>query len=76
MARLARDADTTRSRGYAIEVGEFEEGVGAVAAAVFAGGEAVAALGASGPELDVEAVGQRAAVLAAELSEALAESNG
>jgi DNA-binding IclR family transcriptional regulator len=75
-AALAREADATRSRGYAIEVGEFEEGVGAVAAAVFAGGEAVAALGASGPELDVEAVGQRAAVLAAELSEAWAESNG
>jgi DNA-binding IclR family transcriptional regulator len=71
-AALARDADATRARGYAIEVGELEEGVSAVAAPVFVGGEAMAALGASGPELDVDAVGERVAMLAAQVSEALA----
>jgi DNA-binding IclR family transcriptional regulator len=74
-ARLAREADETRSRGYAIEIGEFQDGVRAVAAPVFVDGEAMAALGASGPELDVEAVGDRVMALAAELSEELAESD-
>jgi DNA-binding IclR family transcriptional regulator len=72
-ARLARDTDATRSRGYAVEVGELQDGVRAVAAPVFVGGEAMAALGASGPELAVEAVGERVVALAAELSQALAE---
>jgi DNA-binding IclR family transcriptional regulator len=69
---LARDADTTRSRGYAVENAELEDGVQAVAAPVFVEGEAVAALGASGRDLDVEAVAERVRVLAGELSEALA----
>jgi DNA-binding IclR family transcriptional regulator len=74
-AALAREADETRSRGYAIEVGELEEGVSAVAAPVFVADDAVAALGASGAELDVETVGERVMALAAELSRALAESD-
>jgi IclR family KDG regulon transcriptional repressor len=75
-ASLAREADETRARGYAIEVGELEEGVSAVAAPVFLGEEAAAALGTSGPGLEVEAVGERVAALAAELSEAMAEGDG
>jgi DNA-binding IclR family transcriptional regulator len=48
----------------------------AVAAPVFVGDEAMAALGASGPNLEVEAVGERVVALAAELGEAMAESDG
>jgi DNA-binding IclR family transcriptional regulator len=75
-AALAREADATRSRGFSIETGELQEGVSAVAAPVFAGSEAVGALGASGPGLDVETVGEHVAALAAELSNTLAHSDG
>ncbi|MEN3283518.1 MAG: IclR family transcriptional regulator, regulon repressor [Solirubrobacteraceae bacterium] len=74
-ARLARDADATRTRGYAIELGEFQDGVRAVAAPVFVGGEAMAALGVSGPDLEVEAIGERIVAVAAELSQAIADSD-
>jgi DNA-binding IclR family transcriptional regulator len=74
-AALAREADATRARGYALEVGEFQEGVRAVAAPVFVGAEAVAALGASGRDLQAETVGERVAALAAELTEALASED-
>jgi DNA-binding IclR family transcriptional regulator len=75
-AALTRDADSTRSRGYATEDGEFEEGVRAVAAPVFVGGEAAAALGASGPDVEIEAVAGRVVVLADELSAAMTEADG
>jgi IclR family transcriptional regulator, KDG regulon repressor len=75
-AALAREADATRSRGYAIDVGELQDGVTAVAAPVLVDGDAVAALGASASELDVETVGERLAVLAAELGQAVTGSNG
>jgi DNA-binding IclR family transcriptional regulator len=74
-AALAREADATRSRGYAVEIGEFQEGVRAVAAPVFVGGEAVAAIGASGFDLRVEAVGELVATLAAELTDAMASDD-
>jgi DNA-binding IclR family transcriptional regulator len=74
-AALAREADATRARGYAVEVDELEEGVQAVAAPVFVGSEAVAALGASGRDLDLESVADRVTALAAEVSEALADSD-
>jgi DNA-binding IclR family transcriptional regulator len=73
---LAREADATRARGYATEVEEFEAGVHAVAAPVFAGGEAVAALGLSGPGLDIDAVVSRLVMLADELTAAMADDHG
>ena len=75
-ASLARDADATRGRGYAIDDGEFEEGVRAVAAPVFVGGEAVAALGVSGPGIDVEALAGQVMMLADELTAAMADGHG
>jgi len=75
-ARLAREADATRTRGYAVEIGELQDGIRAVAAPVFVRDEAMAAIGASGPNLEVEVVGERVVALAAELSEAMAESDG
>jgi DNA-binding IclR family transcriptional regulator len=73
---LAREAETTRARGYAVEAGELQDGVRAVAAPVFVDGEAMAALGASGSDLDIEAHGERVMVLAAELTEAMARDDG
>jgi DNA-binding IclR family transcriptional regulator len=74
-ARLAREADATQARGYAIEIGELQDGMRAVAAPVFAGDEAIAALGASGADLEVEAVGERVRTLARELTEAIASDD-
>jgi DNA-binding IclR family transcriptional regulator len=73
---LAREADATRSRGYAIEVGELQDGVTGVAAPVFVEGDAVAALGASASGLDAEAVGERLAAHAADLSEQVTVGDG
>jgi len=75
-AALAREADATRTRGYATEDGEFEDGMRGVAAPVFVGGEAVAALGVSGPDVDVEALAGRVVALAGELTAAVAEDDG
>jgi DNA-binding IclR family transcriptional regulator len=75
-ADLSRDADTTRARGYATEDGEFEEGVRAVAAPIFAGDEAVAALGVSGPDVDSDRLASRVVVLADELTAAMARVRG
>jgi DNA-binding IclR family transcriptional regulator len=75
-AAVARDADATRARGYAAEAEEFAEGVCAVAAPVFVGGEAVAALGVSGPAVEVEALAGRVMTLADELTAALAAGDG
>jgi IclR family acetate operon transcriptional repressor len=52
---LAANLDQVRDRGHAIEDGEYQEGVHAVAAPVFVGGEAVAAISASGSKLAVRA---------------------
>jgi DNA-binding IclR family transcriptional regulator len=75
-ARLRQEADATRARGYAVDVGELQDGVRAVAAPVFVQDEAMGALGASGPDLDVEAVGRCVAALARELTDALAGDDG
>jgi IclR family transcriptional regulator, KDG regulon repressor len=75
-ARHAREAEATRSRGYAIEVGELQDGMSAVAAPVFVGGQAVAALGASGPDLVIETVGTQTVALAGELTDAMAGDDG
>jgi len=75
-AALARDTDATRARGYAIDGGEFEEGVRALAAPVFVGGEAVAALGVSGPDVEIEALASRVIMLADELTAAMADGDG
>ncbi|MEA2254228.1 MAG: IclR family transcriptional regulator, acetate operon repressor [Solirubrobacteraceae bacterium] len=75
-ADLEREAELIRERGYATDDGEFREGVRAVAAPVFSSGEAVAALGASGPSVDIEAVAERVVVLAGELTRALQEDHG
>ena len=72
-ADLARDADTTRARGYATDHGEYENGVRAVAAPVFVDDDAIAALGVSAPDLDVEAVAGRLVALADQLTEAIAK---
>lgn len=73
---LARDADTTRARGYATEDGEYRDGVRGVAAPVFVGEEAVAALGASGPDLDLDALAPRVVELADELTASVGRSRG
>jgi IclR family KDG regulon transcriptional repressor len=74
-AAVARETDATRSRGYATEDGEFEPGVRAVAAPVFVGAEAVAALGVSGPDVEIEALAERVVVLAGELTAAMAHDD-
>jgi DNA-binding IclR family transcriptional regulator len=75
-AVLAGEADAIRARGYATEVDEFEAGVHAVAAPVFVGGEAVAALGLSGPGLDIDAVASRVVMAADDLTAAMADDHG
>jgi DNA-binding IclR family transcriptional regulator len=75
-ARLAREVDATAARGYAVEIGELQDGVRAVAAPVFVDGEAVAALGASGPDLDIEPAAERLVALAGELTEAMVSDHG
>jgi IclR family transcriptional regulator, pca regulon regulatory protein len=75
-ASLAREADATRTRGYAIENGEFEAGVRGVAAPVFIGGEAVAALGVSGSDIETEGLAGRVVALAGELTAAVAQDDG
>lgn len=75
-ASLAREADATRTRGYAIENGEFEDGMRGVAAPVFIGGEAVAALGVSGSDIEIEGLAGRVVALAGELTAAVAQDDG
>ena len=55
---LARESDAARARGYATDEGECEDGVRGVAAPVFIGGEAVAAVGVSGPGIEPHALGR------------------
>jgi DNA-binding IclR family transcriptional regulator len=73
--RMRAELESMRERGYALERGEFQDGVHAVASPVFAAdGEAVAALGVSAPvgvALDVATT--RVVALAAALSQALAD---
>jgi DNA-binding IclR family transcriptional regulator len=70
-AAINGELEATREQGYATEDGEFQPGVRSVAAPVFVGEEAVAALAVSGPDLDLERHGPRVVALAGELSAAL-----
>jgi DNA-binding IclR family transcriptional regulator len=74
-ARVRRDVDAARDRGYATEDEEFHSGVRAVAAPVFLAGEAVAALGVSGTDIEVGRLVSRVVTVAAELSQALEDSH-
>jgi DNA-binding IclR family transcriptional regulator len=75
-AALSREADAIRTRGYATEDGEFEDGVRGVAAPVFVGDEAVAALGVSGPGVDIDGLAGRVVALADELTARMAPGDG
>jgi DNA-binding IclR family transcriptional regulator len=70
-AELRRMLDASRKQGFAVEDGEYQARVRAVAAPVCIESEAVAALTASGRDLDVDAAAQRAVALAAQLTENL-----
>ena len=65
---LRGELDRVRSEGHGTEDGELEVKVRAVAAAVRAGGDVVAALSASGPRLDLAAATPRVVQLADELT--------
>jgi DNA-binding IclR family transcriptional regulator len=65
---LREELDQVRREGYATEDGELQPKVRAVAAAVRAGGEVVAALSVSGRRLDLAAATPRVIQLAGELS--------
>ncbi len=71
--RMQAELQRVRERGYALEQGEFQDGVHAVASPVFdADGEAVAALGVSAPVgVALGAATARVVAMAAELSGAL-----
>jgi IclR family acetate operon transcriptional repressor len=75
-AALSREADAIRVRGYATEDGELEDGVRAVAAPIFVGEEAAAALAVSGADLDVDALAGRVVELADDLTAAIASNHG
>lgn len=69
---LRAETERARERGYAIEVGEHEEGVGGIAAPVFRDGDAVAAIGLTAREpLRVEELADAVLAAAEQLSEAL-----
>ncbi len=70
-ATLRRQLAAVRAAGSATEDEELEAGVRAVAAPVVAHGEVVAALTASGRDLDLAAVAPRVVALAGQLSEEL-----
>ena len=75
--RVRTEAAEVRGRGYAIEDGEFRDGVQAVAAPVFsAQGEAVAALGAVVAATGHEALAGPVVALAGELTDALGGRHG
>jgi DNA-binding IclR family transcriptional regulator len=70
-AVLRTHLDAVLSEGYAVEDGEYQEGVCAVAAPVFSAGEAVAALSLSGPGLRSDDVLADVLDIAARLTEEL-----
>jgi DNA-binding IclR family transcriptional regulator len=76
-AALRAEAARIRERGYAVEDGEYRDGVRAVAAAVLSPrGEAVAALGAAAAQADVEILAGHVLAVAAKLSAALESGGG
>jgi IclR family transcriptional regulator, KDG regulon repressor len=68
---LARECDSTRARGYATDDAELKDGVQAVAAPVFIGGEAVAAIGLSGRRIEPHALADPVVAAANELFDVL-----
>jgi DNA-binding IclR family transcriptional regulator len=70
-SRLREQLERIRVDGYALEEGEYQLGVRAVAAAVVINGEAIAALTATGYELDCDQVLGAVLQTAAELREHL-----
>jgi DNA-binding IclR family transcriptional regulator len=70
---LRAETEAIRARGYALERGEFQEGIHAVACPVFSANcEAVAALGASAASgVALDGLADRVAMLAGELTQAL-----
>jgi DNA-binding IclR family transcriptional regulator len=70
-SELRRMLDASYQQGFAVEDGEYQVRVRAVAAPVCIEGEAVAALTASARDLDIDAAAPRAVALAAQLTENL-----
>jgi DNA-binding IclR family transcriptional regulator len=68
---LRRALSEIHDRGYAIEDGEYQDGVRAVSAPVYVGGSAVAALTCSGKALSLEAPTRRVIALAEQLTDDL-----
>lgn len=70
---LRQELDLVRRQGYAVEDGELQAGVRAVAVPVRLGGDVVAALSVSGARLDLAAATPRVIRLADELSPDLSD---
>lgn len=73
-ATLRAELEDVRRRGYATEDGEFQPRVKAIAAPVVVGGEALAALTASGRKLDTEAHATRVVAIAAQIADDLSDA--
>jgi DNA-binding IclR family transcriptional regulator len=72
-ARLEGELEQVRADGHAIEDGEYQAGVRAVAAPVSFGGEVVAAVSAAGRRLDIDAVLPHVLRAARDLTQDLAD---
>ena len=72
---LAANLEKVRDRGHAVEEGEYQEGVRAVAAPVFVGTEAVAAISVSGQKLAIHDAVADVAKTAQQLGLDLARGN-
>jgi hypothetical protein len=72
---LTANLDKVRDRGHAVEEGEYQEGVRAVAAPVFVGTEAVAAVSVSGQKLAIHDAVAHVAKTAQQLGLDLARGN-
>jgi DNA-binding IclR family transcriptional regulator len=70
-AELRAVLDDVRTAGYAVEDGEYQVGVRAVAAPVQVAGEAIGALCLSGPALDVEVAARQVLQCAREVADDL-----
>jgi DNA-binding IclR family transcriptional regulator len=75
-AAIMSELEAARDRGYATEDGEFQPGMRSVAAPVFDGDGAVAALAVSGPQLDCERLSSTVVARAGELGGALGALGG
>lgn len=73
---LRRDLEAVRRAGYAVEDGEYQDGVRGVAAAVVVDDTAVAALGVSGRDLDVGAAARAVELYAWQLGSDIGRERG